>query len=132
MIGSNENERPLSPNVERADLNSSDPYAVLGLERGSTLREIKKGYFALVRTYPPETEPEEFKIVRAAYEKLRTADSKAETDLFLLRPPTPLKSRKRRKKLQLGFDPLDVVRFLEGQSELTRTDFSDDYRPVKL
>ena len=132
MIGSNDNERPIPPNVERADLNSSDPYAVLGLERGATLREIKKGYFALVRTYPPETEAEAFKIVRAAYEKLRTADSKAATDLFLFRPPTPLKSRKRRKKLKLDFDPLDVVRFLENQSELAQTDFSDDYRPIKL
>ncbi len=135
MTGSNnpnQGERAAPPNVARADLSSNDPYAILGVERDATLRQIKKGYFALVREFPPETEPEAFKIVRAAYEKLRTAESKAQTDLFLLRPPTPLTPRKRRKKLNLTVSPLDMICYLEGLSELAEHEFSGDYRPIKL
>lgn len=133
MISSNsQNERPLPRNVQQSDLSSGDPYTVLGLQRGATLREIKKGYFALVREYPPESAAEAFKVIRVAYEELRTAGSKAETDLFLFRPPTPLKPRKRRKKLVLDFDSADILHFLEGQSDLSSEDFSADYRPVRL
>lgn len=122
--------RPQS--VTKADLSSSDPYVVLGVERGAELREIKRAYFALVREYPPETQPEAFKTVRGAYEKLRTADTKAETDLFLFRPPTPFEPRKRLRKLDLAFDPADIWRYVESQSELGTTDFSADFRPVRL
>lgn len=122
--------RPQS--VAQANLSSSDPYAVLGLARGAELREVKKAYFALVREYPPETQAEAFKVVRAAYEKLRTADLKAATDLFLFRPPAPFSPRKRRKKLDLAFDLADIGRYLEAQSDLAATDFSADFRPVRL
>jgi len=132
MTGSDQMERRVPPNVERADLNSNDPYAILGIERDATLRQIKKGYFALVRAYPPETEPDAFKVVRGAYEKLRTADSKAQTDLFLLRPPAPLTPRKRRKKLKLTVSPVDLIYHLERTSELADTDFQGDYQPIKL
>ena len=64
-------------------LNSADPYAVLGLERRATPGEIKRAYFELVRQYSPEINPEAFKQIRAAYEKLNSAESKNETDLFL-------------------------------------------------
>ena len=72
---------PASRPRERApNLTSSDPYAVLGLVRGASPREIKRAYFDLVRQYPPEEHPDAFKLIRAAYEKLRTAGVKAETD----------------------------------------------------
>jgi len=71
----------------------------LGLQRGATLREIKRAYFSLVREYPPEEEPESFKIIRAAYEKLRNPDVKSETDLFLFQPPYPWEPRKRRPQI---------------------------------
>jgi curved DNA-binding protein CbpA len=45
-------------------------YQVLGVERTADERAIKKAYFGLVRKYPPERFPEEFKKVRAAYEVL--------------------------------------------------------------
>ncbi len=59
-----------------------DPYKVLGVERQATEAEIKQAYFSLVREHPPERDPEGFKRVRAAYEKLRTATERIETDLF--------------------------------------------------
>jgi curved DNA-binding protein CbpA len=45
-------------------------YQVLGLERTADERAVKKAYFALVRKFPPDTHPEDFKKIRAAYEVL--------------------------------------------------------------
>jgi len=114
------------------NLTSSDPYAVLGLVRGVSPREIKRAYFDLVRQYPPEEHPDAFKLIRAAYEKLRTADVKAETDLFLFQPPLPWEPRKRQRRLDLDVHPEDVWALLQEQGDLGRTDFRADYRPVQL
>jgi curved DNA-binding protein CbpA len=62
---------------------SEDPYKTLGLEKGATETEIKQAYFAKVREHSPERDPESFKRIRAAYEKLRSSAERAETDLFL-------------------------------------------------
>jgi len=60
------------------------PYKILGVERTASESEIKQAYFALVREHPPERDPEGFKRIRAAYEKLRAGGERAETDLFLI------------------------------------------------
>lgn len=114
------------------DLASSDPYAVLGLRRGASLRQVKRAYFALVRQYPPEEQPQTFKLIRAAYEKLRTAETQAETDLFLFQPPPPWQPRKRQGKLDLTFDPADVYRYLQTTGDLGLADFEADFRPIRL
>jgi len=114
------------------DLNSNDPYAVLGLPRDAELRQVKRAYFRLVRDYPPEDAPEAFKRIRSAYEQLRTAETKAETDLFLFQPPYPWEPRKRRGRLDLDFDQQDVYRYLARSGDLGRKNFEDDYRPVKV
>jgi curved DNA-binding protein CbpA len=114
------------------NLASTDPYAVLGLIRGASPREIKRAYFDLVRDYPPEEHPDTFKVIRAAYEQLRTADAKAETDLFLFQPPTPWEPRKRKSRLDLDVHREDIVLLLEQSTDLARTDFKSDYRPVHL
>ncbi|MGC9398375.1 MAG: DnaJ domain-containing protein [Anaerolineae bacterium] len=114
------------------DLESSDPYAVLGLRRRASRGEVKRAYFRLVRQYPPETEPEAFKLLRRAYERLRTAETKAETDLFLFRPPYPWEPRKRRRNLDLEVHAEDAWRLLEHYGDLGRQAFPEDFRPVKL
>lgn len=116
----------------KANLQSNDPYAVLGLQRGATLREIKRAYFSLVREYPPEEEPESFKIIRAAYEKLRNPDVKSETDLFLFQPPYPWEPRKRRPHLDLEVHIEDLLDLLEERIAVSPGDFKDEYKPVKL
>lgn len=115
-----------------ANLNSSDPYEVLGLEAGSDARTIKKAYFSLVRDYPPEEQPDAFKIIRAAYERLRDPTKKAEMDLFRIQPPDEWQPRKRRRKLKLDFDAQDAFRLLHVQGDLGRRDFREDFRPIKL
>jgi len=61
-----------------------NPYKVLGVENDASEAEIKQAYFALVREHPPEGDPDGFKRIRAAYEKLRAGGERAETDLFLI------------------------------------------------
>jgi curved DNA-binding protein CbpA len=72
-----------------------DPYAVLGIERTSDEAAIKRAYFRLVREYPPERAPEKFQELRAAYDQVRTAEARSQTDLFLLQPPPPLPRRRK-------------------------------------
>ena len=113
-------------------LNSADPYAVLGLERRATPGEIKRAYFELVRQYSPEINPEAFKQIRAAYEKLNSAESKNETDLFLFQPSAQWEARKRRRKLDLDFDPQDILQLLQNHGDLGRTRFDEDFRPIEV
>ncbi len=115
-----------------ANLQSNDPYAVLGLQRGANLREIKRAYFSLVREYPPEEDPDSFKIIRAAYEQLRNPDVKSETDLFLFQPPYPWEPRKRRLHLDLEVHIEDVLRLLAQRLGASPDTFKDDYKPIKL
>jgi curved DNA-binding protein CbpA len=109
-----------------------DPYAVLELERTATTAEIKKAYFTLVRAHPPEREPDRFKQIRAAYERLREPEQRAETDMLLLRPwPGP--DRKRRApKLDLTLDRQDVLTAAQALSDLERTDWREHHEKVRL
>ncbi|MFQ5855431.1 MAG: J domain-containing protein [Anaerolineae bacterium] len=71
-----------------------DPYAVLGIRRDTDQDTIKSVYFEQVRAHPPETDPDQFQRIRAAYEKLRTPERRAQTDMFLLQAPPPMPNRR--------------------------------------
>lgn len=45
-------------------------YRTLRIERTADERAVKKAYFTLIREFPPDTHPEEFKSIREAYEVL--------------------------------------------------------------
>ena len=87
---------------------SQDPYVVLGLDRRADTSEIKRAYFQLVRDYPPERAPEEFKEIRAAYERINTPERRARTDLFLLQPP-PAPSKRRAPSFDLNIHAADIL-----------------------
>ena len=125
-------ERGHSAHERKPQLTSSDPYAVLGLSRSASPREVKRAYFELVRQYPPETNAETFKIIRSAYEKLQTDEARAETDLFLFQSPPAWSPRKRLRKLDLTVDAQDVEMILQAFGDLAIADFKADYRPVKI
>ena len=109
-----------------------DPYAVLGLTRAATAAEIKQAYFALVRTHPPEREPETFKRIRAAYERLRDPERRVETDMLLL-DAWPEPARKRRPpKLDLTLHREDVIEAARALTDLARTDWREHFGKVKL
>ena len=122
------NQQERKGSAHQAVLSSADPYAVLGLKRRASLSEIKRAYFDLVRQYAPETNPEAFKQIRSAYEKLNSAESKTETDLFLFQAPPPWKARKRRRKLELDFDPQEIWQLLQEYGDLGRSRFEADFR----
>ena len=107
-----------------------DPYAVLGIPRRADEGEIKRAYFRLVREYPPERVPEKFQEIRSAYEQLRTSESRAQTDLFLLQPPPDL-PRRRRAGYDLDVHGEDIISLaLElGLADLT---IHEDYHEPQL
>jgi len=114
------------------DFTAGDPYRVLGISAAATQVDIKRAYFALIRQYPPETEPETFKLIRAAYEKIKDAQRRSETDIFLPQPPLPWQPPKLDLNLDTGFHPDDVLLALRRWGELGRTDFQDDFREIDL
>jgi tetratricopeptide (TPR) repeat protein len=66
--------------VETMSKLGKDHYEVLGVEKKAASQEIKRAYFTLVRKFPPERFPEEFKEVRAAYDTLMDEKKRAEYD----------------------------------------------------
>lgn len=110
----------------------TDPYTVLGLARTATATEIKQAYFALVRTYPPERDPEMFKRIRAAYESLRDPARRVETDMQLL-DAWPEPARKRRPpQFNLKLQRADVIDATRALTDLERTDWREQYAKIKL
>jgi curved DNA-binding protein CbpA len=109
-----------------------DPYAALELPRSATGDAIKRAYFALVRAHPPEREPEIFKRIRAAYERLRDPEKRAETDMLLLQPWPDLGRKRRPPRLDGQVHREDLVAAARALSDLERTDWREHQRPVKL
>lgn len=72
-----------------------DPYSTLGVDRDAEQGEIKRAYFRLVREYSPEQAPEKFQEIRAAYERVKSPERRAQTDLFLLQAPPETPNRRR-------------------------------------
>jgi curved DNA-binding protein CbpA len=114
------------------DLTASDPYLILGLSRTANQIEIKQSYFSLIRQYPPETEAEKFKIIRAAYEKIKDTARRAETDIFLPQPPPPWQPPPHRLSLDTDLSPADVALILRHWGDLGREDFREDFKEIEL
>ncbi|MCC7208683.1 MAG: hypothetical protein IT323_15355, partial [Anaerolineae bacterium] len=96
----------------------------------ATMLDIKRAYFLAVRQHPPESDPAGFQRIRAAYDALRTPAARAATDRGLIHPPPDDLIPKRTPPPDLRFHPAD--RWLEARlhSDLERTDFQADFRPV--
>ncbi len=107
-----------------------DPYKVLGLARNANQSDIKKAYFGLVRQYPPETEQEKFREIRAAYEILRSPEKRAETDLFLLQAPIELPKRKL-QGFDLGVKDEDIIA-IAFELGVTDLSWSKEFEEPKL
>lgn len=56
---------------------TDDPFELLGVDRDVDERTLKKRYFALIRSYPPETHPEEFSRIHEAYSQLSDPETRA-------------------------------------------------------
>jgi tetratricopeptide (TPR) repeat protein len=66
--------------ISPTTVNSDDLYERLGVSRSAPNDAVKKAYRELLRRYPPERAPEEFKRIREAYETLSNPRSREEYD----------------------------------------------------
>lgn len=60
----------------------ANPYEILGVAPADGDEVIRRRYLELIRQYPPEQHPEQFKRVREAYEQVKDADSRLSFLLF--------------------------------------------------
>ncbi len=47
-----------------------DPYRLLGIKRNVAARDVRLAYTRLIRAFKPETHPEQFRLIRQAYEQI--------------------------------------------------------------
>lgn len=135
---------PSSPHADRADrpfrrkakgdtaAPAGDPYAVLGIARTAAAEEVRRAYFALVREHPPEREPDTFKRIRAAYERLRDPEQRLETDMLLPWPWSDPSPQRRLPPLDLTVHRDDILAAARAFSDLERTDWRHQYEKVPL
>lgn len=133
MTSSADAGRPFRrPQARTAEASPVDPYAVLAIPRTASAEEVRRAYFALVRSHPPEREPDTFKRIRAAYERLRDPEQRLETDMLLPRPwsdPTP---RRRLPPLDLAVHREDVIAVARAFSDLERSDWRHQFEKITL
>ncbi len=111
----------------------ADPYALLGISTIASEAEIKQAYFKQVRQHPPEKDPQMFKQIRAAYEKLKDPQKRLEADLLRVEIwPEPVLEVKRKTKAGIPLQTEDVRQAARAFTEVGKQDFREDYRPVKL
>jgi len=111
----------------------SNPYQILEIPGTATPEEIKSAYFKLIKKFPPEQDPEKFKIIRATYDSLKTPLKKAEADVFIFREPE--ESYEIPDEMKQGYNAdineEDIIEILmELYTDLNRTDFENDYTKV--
>jgi len=113
---------------------ADDPYAVLGVAPTATDAEVKQAYFAQVRAHPPESDPQAFKLIRAAYERLRSPEKRLEADMLRVQawpePALPA-GLKAEPVLDLHVAAEDVIRAARALTEMSRRDFREDCREIK-
>jgi curved DNA-binding protein CbpA len=117
-----------TPEAARAAL--VDPFAVLGIGRDADDAAVKRAYFLQVRQHPPETEPQRFEAIRAAYEQLRTTEGRARANLFTIQAPPALPKR-HRPSFDLRLHRPDILR-LGLELRLAELPFKNDFHEPTL
>ncbi|MCX7766467.1 MAG: DnaJ domain-containing protein, partial [Candidatus Sumerlaeia bacterium] len=67
-------------------LREKNAYAILNVRKGADENEIKMQYIQLVKKFDPEQHPEQFMVIKDAYERLRDPKKRAQEDLFTFNP----------------------------------------------
>lgn len=112
----------------------ADPYSVLGVAPTASDDEIKQAYFTQVRAHPPERDPQAFKRIRAAYDRMRTPEKRLETDMLRPQPwaePPASALPKVAPVLDTTVAREDIIRAARAFTEMNRRDFREDYREIK-
>lgn len=64
-----------------------NPYDLLEIDESAGDTEVKSAYLAMVRRFPPDTFPEKFKEIKAAYERINTKANRIAYRLFTVDEP---------------------------------------------
>lgn len=85
-----------------------NPYLILGVSRHADDKAIRQAYLAAVKESPPDTHPERFQAVSAAYEQIKDETSRMRHVLFNQECPgdSPLDVLLRYTRLKLSHGPL--------------------------
>ena len=67
----------------------TNPFQVLGVPETADDAEIKKAYLRKVREFPPDRAPQQFQVVREAFEAVQTRRDRLRYRLFHTELPTP-------------------------------------------
>lgn len=112
-------------------------FKILGLEENADKQQIKRAYFKMIRKYPPEIAPEEFKKIREAYDYLIQNEAQKQVSAALDLPiefqndyqqvSTWFSHQEYKKAIQLcqevlSKQPLDPFQFLLGKLYLLTGD----------
>lgn len=106
-----------------------DPYQTLGISSSAGQEEIRAAYLALLRSHPPEKDPEKFKQIRAAYDQLKDEKTRVER-AFLhmdLTDPDPGTLFGGESPRPVMFEPGDLREILLSAGEFFSRDFSGDF-----
>ncbi len=114
------------------DLTAANPYQVLGVSSVADQATIKRAYFALIRQYPPEKDADTFKIIRRAYEQLKSSSRRAETDSLLPKKPPIWTPPQQLPLIDTTFHPDDILWALRHWGDVGRTDFQNDFKSINL
>jgi DnaJ-class molecular chaperone len=68
-------------------MSAQSPYEVLKIPQNATLKDIKRSYKDLVRTYTPEHHPDKFMEIRAAYDILMSTEMNAQEVFPIYKKP---------------------------------------------
>jgi hypothetical protein len=67
----------------------TDPFALLGVEPGAADADVKRAYTRLVRRFKPEHHPDQFRLIREAYEACQERAAWYRPDPVEYSPPPP-------------------------------------------
>lgn len=111
-----------------------DPYRVLGVSRGASADEIRQAYFTMVRQHPPERDPDAFKRIRDAYERLKSLEKRVESDVFLMKELAPeFEPPPAFAQVKPAFSPAAALIWVEERrSDVYRRDFPEDLLEIEL
>jgi curved DNA-binding protein CbpA len=100
-----------------------NPYLVLGVPREADDQQIRRAYLEAIKVATPESHPDRFKDLTAAYDKIKDETSRYRYELFHTDSPgdSPLDVFVRHARLNTKWQPLPYEAMKEYLRECSKT-----------
>ena len=102
----------------------NDYYKLLNISRAADKADIKRAYYAQIRVYTPEKDPERFKALREAYEYLSDDKKRAEYDKYADLPEKTANAAREAKQL------IRNAQYAEAVELIKKNDKKDALKPL--